>query len=123
MEDNMNRTQFVFLILVVSVGWAANAQQGGYKGPGTTPVTVEEAKNLPSISLVILQGKIERQTLETQYLFADDTGKITLVIGDTIWGDVSVDEHDTVEIRGIITQGSDGRGGNRIVAVQSIKKL
>ncbi|MDR1326067.1 MAG: NirD/YgiW/YdeI family stress tolerance protein [Treponema sp.] len=119
----MNKKQLVFLVLVVSVGLAVHAQQGGYKGPGTTSVTVEEAKDLPNISLVILQGKIERRFLETQYLFADDTGRITLVIDDRVWGNVSVDEHDEVEITGIITRARDGRGGTHIVSVRSLRKL
>ncbi|MDR2537787.1 MAG: NirD/YgiW/YdeI family stress tolerance protein, partial [Treponema sp.] len=68
----MNKKQLVFLVLVVSVGLAVHAQQGGYRGPGTTPVTVKEAKDIPNISQVILQGKIVRQFLDNQYLFADD---------------------------------------------------
>ncbi|MDR2375993.1 MAG: NirD/YgiW/YdeI family stress tolerance protein [Treponema sp.] len=119
----MNKKQFVFLVLVVSVGLAVNAQQGGYKGPGATLITIEEAKQIPSISLVVLQGKIERQMLETQYLFSDATGTVTLVIPDKVWGNVSVDENDVVEIRGIIVQAHDGRGGTHIVTAESIKKL
>jgi uncharacterized protein (TIGR00156 family) len=123
MEDNMNKKHLVFLVYLTLVGLAVYAQQGGYKGPGTTPVTVEEAKNLPDISLVIIQGKIERQLLETQYYFSDDTGRITVVIGDAVWKNVSVDENDEVEIKGILTRAGDGRGGSHIVWVSSIRKL
>jgi uncharacterized protein (TIGR00156 family) len=119
----MNKKQLVLLVCLVTVGLAVHAQQGGYKGPGTTLVTVEEAKKLPNISGVILQGKIERQYIEGQYLFADDTGKLTVDIGNRRWGDVSVDENDVVEIRGIIVHASDGRGGTRIVEVSNIRKL
>ncbi|MDR2150945.1 MAG: NirD/YgiW/YdeI family stress tolerance protein [Spirochaetaceae bacterium] len=119
----MNKKQFILLVLAVSVGLAANAQQGGYRGPGSTPVTVEEAKNGPNISLVILHGKIIQQFLETLYLFSDETGEVTLVIRDRVWGTVSVDENDEVEISGIITRASDGRGGTHIISVNKIKKL
>ena len=119
----MNKKQFVLLVcLVVSVTFAVYAQQGGYKGPGTTPVTVEEAKNLRDISFVILQGKIERFLVGDQYLFSDDTGEVTLVIEDRIWGDISVDENNTVEIRGIIARGW-GRLSEPSVLVESIRKL
>jgi uncharacterized protein (TIGR00156 family) len=135
MEDNMNKKRFVFLAcLFVSVGLAVYAQQGGYTGPGTTLMTVEEAKNLRDVSFVILQGKIERLLMKTQYLFSDDTGELILTIRDGLWGDVSVDENDVVEIRGIIIRnwGHQPRGnqawrnqvlGTHVVAVESIKKL
>jgi uncharacterized protein (TIGR00156 family) len=123
MEGNMNKKHLVLLVLTLLVGLAANAQQGGYKGPGTAPVTVEEAKNVPNNTLVILQGKITRQLLERKYLFSDGTGEVTLVIRDRLWGDVSVDENDEVEIRGIITRAGDRRGGTHIVAARSLKKL
>ncbi|MDR1400029.1 MAG: NirD/YgiW/YdeI family stress tolerance protein [Treponema sp.] len=119
----MNKKQFVMLVcLTVSVAFAAYAQQGGYRGPGTKPVTVEEAKNLPGYALVILQGKIERFVMPGEYLFSDDTGQITVLIKDSIWGNVSVDENDTVEIRGVVWN----RGNTWVphyVSVQSIRKL
>ncbi|MDR1399567.1 MAG: NirD/YgiW/YdeI family stress tolerance protein [Treponema sp.] len=124
MEDNTNKKQLILLVcLTVSVTFAAYAQQGGYKGPGTTPVTVEEAQTLPNPAFVILQGKIERRMLPTQYIFSDDTGKISLNIPDRIWGDISVDENDTVEIRGIINKASRREWGTtHLVAVESIRK-
>ncbi|MDR1325565.1 MAG: NirD/YgiW/YdeI family stress tolerance protein [Treponema sp.] len=124
----MNKKQLVLLVyLVVSLTFAAYAQQGGYKGPGMTPVTVEEAKNLPGYDLpryasVILQGKIERFVMPRQYVFSDDTGEILVLIEDKIWGDVSVDENDTVEIRGVVWN-QRGQWVPHYVTVQSIRKL
>jgi uncharacterized protein (TIGR00156 family) len=124
MEDNMNKKHLVSLVYLVLVGLAVYAQQGGYKGPGMVPVTVEEAKNLRDISSVILQGRIERFLLDTHYLFSDDTGEITLVIEDSIWGDVSVDENDEVEIKGIMVRNRGNQVmGTHFVTVESIKKL
>jgi uncharacterized protein YdeI (BOF family) len=62
------------------------------------------------------------------FLFSDDTGKINVSIGDSRWGDVSVDENDTVEIRGIITRDYGPQYGRQwptahLVFVESIKKL
>ncbi|MDR2537651.1 MAG: NirD/YgiW/YdeI family stress tolerance protein [Treponema sp.] len=118
----MNKKQFVLLFcLVVSFAFAAYAQQGGYKGPGTRLVTVAEAKNLRDTSFVILQGKIVRMVMPRQYLFSDDTGEISVMIKDSQWGDVSVDENDTVEIQGIVFNRNTQLP--HFVTVQSIRKL
>lgn len=121
----MNKKQLVLLVcLLVSLTFAAYAQQGGYRGPGTTPTTVEEAINLPHRAFVTLQGKIVRLVLPEEYLFSDGTGEITVLISDSKWRDVSVDENDTVEIQGIIRPrvGIDLWATHR-VTVESIKKL
>ena len=123
----MNKKQLVLLVcLLVSLTFAAYAQQGGYKGPGTTPVTVEEATNLPYPASVIMQGKIVRFLMMNIYLFSDDTGTIAVSISDRLWKDISVDENDTVEIQGIIERnprGASNWGTSYIVMVQSLRKL
>jgi uncharacterized protein (TIGR00156 family) len=91
-------------------------------------VTVEESRNFRNISSVILQGKIKLLFRDerydgARYLFYDDTGEITLIIGDGKWGNVSVDENDTVEIRGVIIRNRGEVWGSPLVAVKSIRKL
>jgi uncharacterized protein (TIGR00156 family) len=122
MEDNMNKKQLVLLVcLVVSFTFAAYAQQGDYRGPGTLPITVKEAKDLPDRSFVILQGKIVRMVVPEEYLLSDGTGQISVMIKDSQWGDVSVDENDTVEIQGIVFNRNSRPP--IFVTVRSIKKL
>jgi uncharacterized protein (TIGR00156 family) len=86
---------------------AANAQQSGYRGPGVGAITVEESKKLRDGATVVLQGRIEQflgneKYVFPKYLFSDNSGSITLIIPDRIWGDLSVDQNDVVEITGII---------------------
>ena len=101
------KTLFLAVGLLALVGLTVSAQQGGYRGPGVGAITVEEAKNLRDGSSVVLQGKIERflgndKYVFPKYLFSDNSGNITLLIFDRVWGDLSVDQNDIVEITGII---------------------
>jgi uncharacterized protein (TIGR00156 family) len=107
------------IVLSVMAGLAVHAQEGGYKGPGAVVITVAEAKNLRDDTPVILQGKIERFLGDEKYLFSDDSGNIILEIDNRVWGSLSVDQNDMVEITGEIDR--DFRALE--VEVKSIKKL
>jgi uncharacterized protein (TIGR00156 family) len=105
--------------LLALVSLSINAQQGGYKGPGAVAITVAEAKNLRDDTPVILQGKIERFLGDEKYLFSDDTGNIVIEIDDRVWGNVSVDENEVVEITGEIDR--EFRGNE--VEVRTLRKI
>ena len=96
---------FVLAGLAVLAAFAAYAQQGGFTGPGIDVMTVAEAKTLRDDSPVLLRGKIERSLGKEKYLFSDATGSITVEIERKVWGFLSVDEHDLVEISGEIDRG------------------
>jgi uncharacterized protein (TIGR00156 family) len=116
----MKKRQLVFVIgLLVLTFLTANAQQGGYKGPGAAAMTVAEAKNLRDDSPVILRGKIERFLGDEKYLFSDASGNITIEIDNRIWGTLSVDQNDVVEITGEI----DRDFSTIEVEVKTIKKV
>jgi uncharacterized protein (TIGR00156 family) len=121
----MEKRYFVWLsVFLILVGLTVNAQQGGYKGPGSVAITVAEAKNLRDDSPVVLQGKIERflgneKYIFPAYLFSDNSGNISVIIPDRIWNGLSVDQNDVVEITGII----DRDFTETEVIVRSIKKI
>jgi uncharacterized protein (TIGR00156 family) len=116
----MRMKGFVFLaVLLVMGGLSMEAQQGGYKGPGSSASTVAEAKRLRDDSPVTLQGKIERSLGDETYLFSDDTGTVIVEIDKRVWGNLSVDENDVIEISGEI----EGAFRWMIVEVKTIKKL
>jgi uncharacterized protein (TIGR00156 family) len=116
----MKMKHFICLVgLLALVGLSVNAQQGGYKGPGAVAITVAEAKNLRDDTPVILQGKIERFLGDEKYLFSDDTGNIVIEIDHKVWGDLSVDENEVVEISGEIDR--EFRGNE--VEVSAIRKI
>ena len=76
------------------------ANQGGYTGPTIASVSVAEALKLGDDAPVVLQGKIEKSLGGEKYLFTDNTGSVTIEIDDDDWRGLSVDQNDTVEIRG-----------------------
>jgi uncharacterized protein (TIGR00156 family) len=117
--DMRKRYLVCLIVLSVMAGLTVHAQQGGYKGPGAVAITVAEAKNLRDDTPVILQGKIERFLGDEKYLFSDDSGNITIEIDNRIWGSLSVDQDDVVEITGEIDRDYKGLE----VEVRSIKKL
>jgi uncharacterized protein (TIGR00156 family) len=103
----MKKKRFVFLcglpgILLAIIGLTIYAQQGGYKGPGATALTVAEVKNLRDDAPVTLRGKIEQYLGDEKYLFSDNTGKIVVEIDKIVWGRIEVDQNDSVEITGKI---------------------
>jgi uncharacterized protein (TIGR00156 family) len=105
--------------LLALAGLSAYAQQGGYRGPGAVAVTVAEAKNLRDDTPVILQGKLERFLGDEKYLFSDDTGNMVVEIDHKVWGSLSVDENEMVEISGEIDR--EFRGNE--VEVKAIRKI
>jgi uncharacterized protein (TIGR00156 family) len=110
---------FCLVGLLALVGLSLNAQQGGYRGPGAVTTTVSEAKNLRDNTPVILQGRIERFLGDEKYLFSDDTGSIVVEIDNRVWGNLSIDQTDVVEIDGEIDR--DFRGNE--VEVRTVRKI
>ena len=79
----------------------AQAEQGGFRGPSNVS-TVAEALTFRDDAPVILRGNIIRSLGNKRYLFSDSTGTITIEIERKVWGPISVDENDLVEISGEI---------------------
>jgi len=118
--------------LLVFFVFSANAQQGGFNGPGNQPgdqgggfsgpsavTTVAQAKRLRDDTHVLLRGNIQRALGDEKYQFSDGTGVITVDIDRRVWGALSVTENDTVEISGEIDRGRNGVE----VDVDRIRKL
>ena len=77
-----------------------NHHQGGFKGPSAGITTVAEALKAKDDSLVVLTGKIEKETEKEKYLFRDSTGAITVEIDNEDWQGQDVTPADTVVIHG-----------------------
>ena len=95
---------FCVLLMLGSVT-GLNAQSGGFSGPSLTVIAVYEAMNLRDDTPVLLQGRILRFLGNEKYLFADDTGTIIIDIDDRLWGNISVNENDLIEIYGEVDRG------------------
>jgi len=92
--------------------------QGGFRGPSNV-TTVAQALTLRDDTPVVMRGNIIRYLGNERYLFSDSTGTITVEIERKVWGSLSVDENDLVEISGEID-----RDWNSIeVEVDRIRKL
>lgn len=96
------KKSFLCLFGILALACVTVNAQGGYKGPKAGAVTVAEAKNLRDDAPVILKGKIERFIGDEKYLFSDASGNISIEIDNKIWGNLSVDQNDLVEITGEI---------------------
>lgn len=81
-------------------------------------VTVEQLKNLPDDTIVLLTGNIADSLGDSKYTFRDRTGEITVEIDRKAWGNLQVSETDTVEISGEV----DVERGRIIVDVNTIRK-
>ena len=108
----------LIMLLMVSI-LTLLSQTGGFTGPSLGVTTVEQAKNLPDESPVVLQGKIIESLGDENYTFADETGTIRIEIDKDVWKGVYVNENDLVEIRGEI----DKEFVRKKISVDSIKKI
>ena len=114
---------FVFAVLTVNAqqggfNGGQGSEQGGFRGPSNIS-SVAEALSFRDDTPVILRGNILRSLGNERYLFSDSTGTITIEIERRVWGTLSVDENDQVEISGEID-----RDRNRIeVEVKRIRRL
>lgn len=109
----------IAVVLFAMLVFTVNAQQGGFRGPGAVTITVVEARTLSDDTPVILQGRIERFLGNEKFLFADNTGNIVVEIDDRVWGSLSIDQNDLVEISGEI----DREWNSVEVEVRTIRKL
>jgi len=64
------------------------------------PITVNETRNLPHDSWVIVTGNIISSLGRNNYMFRDSTGDIIIDIGSKEWRGLSVGVNDRVEIYG-----------------------
>ena len=88
------------LVLGFSANAMANPAAGGFTGPSQAAVSVADAKNLSDDTPVVLVGKIEKSLGGEKYLFTDKSGSVTVEIDNEDWRGLSVNEKDTVELRG-----------------------
>jgi uncharacterized protein (TIGR00156 family) len=93
-------------------------EQRGRRGRQTQTVTVDEAKNLPDDTIVVLTGIITESFGDDKYTFRDPTGEITVEIDRKIWRGLSLGETDIVEISGEV----DVERGKVTVDVKSMTK-
>ena len=97
-----------FIMAVLSVNTVYGQGFTGTGSGSTTgrvqTVTVNQARNLPDNSLVILTGNIIQSLGRERFTFRDSTGDITIEIDRNLWLllDLSVSATDCVEIRGEI---------------------
>ncbi len=80
-----------------------NNGQGGFQGPrhGQNLITsVKQAKDASDDDKVVLKGKITSSLGHEDYIFADETGEITVEIDDKKWHGRTVTTDNTVVLRG-----------------------
>jgi uncharacterized protein (TIGR00156 family) len=93
------------ILALCAVGFAANAQTGGFTGPDNrTLVTAIEVTKLPDDAEVRLTGYIVKNIGDEKYEFRDDTGTIIVEIDDEDWKGMEVSPEDRVEITGEVDQ-------------------
>lgn len=94
----------LFLALPAQAAFQAPqaGQKGGFSGPGNQPVpqTVQQAKNLPDDTKVVLTGRLTNQLSKDDYTFQDQTGEIVVEIERKVFGDNSVSPANVIRIYG-----------------------
>ena len=119
MKRYIKEIALILFVLFLFTTFELHSQQGGFRGPRAGVISVAEALTLRDDAPVILRGYILRYLGNERYIFSDSTGSITVEIERRVWGNLSIDENDLVEISGEID-----RDRNRIeVEVVSIRRI
>lgn len=94
---------FGALALLLGVSSNAMAQQnmGGFTGPSAVqPTTIADAVKQADDTAVELTGKIEKSLGDEKYKFSDESGSVTVDIDNEDFRGVSINENDTVKLKG-----------------------
>ena len=84
------------------------------------PITINEARNLPQNSWVIIRGNIINNLLGGNiFTFRDSSGDIFIEIPRSVWRGVTVDESNRVEISGEVIM-NRGQISIRVRAIREI---
>ena len=93
------------ILALCCVGFAANAENGGFKGPDNRQVvTAAEVAELPDDAEVRLTGYVVKNVGDEKYEFRDDTGTIIVEIDDEDWKGLEITPEQRVEITGEVDQ-------------------
>jgi uncharacterized protein (TIGR00156 family) len=102
------------LLFALSLSLPASAQDGGFQGgrpqapspgggfvgPGSSSVTVEQARQMRDDTPVVLSGRIVRSLGKDKYVFADSTADIVVEIDHDEWGGVNATPDTDVVLYG-----------------------
>jgi len=117
-EIEIKKGQVSVEVKAVTGSGRINARQG-QAVTAAQPITVDEAKNLPNGSWVIIAGSIASSLGKDYYSFGDATGDITVEIERDIWRGLSVGVSDVVEIHGKL----EIKRGLFSIEVEAIRKM
>ena len=99
-EVRINRGQLTINVNVLTSSGPANTRPGQALAL-SHPITVNEARNFPHDSWVILRGNIINSLPGGRhYTFSDSSGEIIIEIEQRVWRGLSIDESDRIEISG-----------------------
>ncbi len=84
---------------------AKDRNKGGFVEETVTIVSVADAKNMKDDAYVVLQGTIQQNLGDENYLFKDDSGTVVIEIDDDDWNGVTVGPQDIVMIKGQVDKG------------------
>jgi uncharacterized protein (TIGR00156 family) len=117
-EIEVNKGQVSIEVKTVSGPGRRNTRQG-QAVTITQPITVNEVRNLPHDSWVIVTGNIINSLGKEYYMFRDSSDEITVKIEREIWRGLSIGVSDRVEIHGELKI----KRGQFSIEVEAIRKL
>ena len=100
-----------------------NASTGGFAGPGPQTLTkAAQVQNALDDTPCTLEGNILERLSKNKYVFQDDSGKITVEIGQRIFGPNRVTPETRVRLTGEVDHKKQGRANEVDVRYLEIVK-
>ena len=119
-DKEMKKSVLALLGAITVVHCFAGSNNNMNNNNMMTVVSVQEVRNMPDDSPVIIRGYMLRQNGENSYVFQDDTGTINLEIDEEDWAGQTFAPTDFVEVWGEVDK--NGMSVTE-VDVTAIKKL
>ena len=99
------------------------ASTGGFAGPGPQTITkAAQVQNALDDTTCTLEGNILERLSKNKYVFQDDSGKITVEIGQRIFGSNRVTPETRVRLTGEVDHKKQGRANEVDVRYLEIVK-
>ena len=95
----------VMTLALIQPLMAKDSNKGGFVEETISIVSVADAKNMKDDAYVVLQGTIQQNLGDENYLFKDDSGTVVIEIDDDDWNGVTVGPQDVVIIKGQVDKG------------------
>lgn len=117
----MKKLTLLGTLLFASSVAMAGFQQSPAVSQGANVISVSKALSAKDKSVIVLEGNIQRQIDEDEFIFTDGTATIKVEIDEHVWRGVDVSSQDKIRLIGIVDKDIGRNAELEVTEVQKLK--